>query len=62
MKQSDAKRGVKVVFRGEERTIQVTPTGKPFIVWKGGKKWQWGKWELAKSKKTSIDQPAKQTT
>lgn len=57
MKQSDAKRGVKVVFRGEERTIQVTPTGKPFIVWKGGKKWQWGKWELAKSKKTS-----KQTT
>jgi hypothetical protein len=53
MKRSDAKRGVKVVFRGEGRTIQVTPTGKPFIVWKGGKKWQWEKWELAKSKKTS---------
>ena len=57
MKKSDVKKGVKVKFRGQIRTISIDRTKRPYINWKNKKKWQWGKWELVKDQKSS-----KQTT
>ena len=55
MKKSDAKKGAKIIYLGKERIINEHPRKGPFIHWKGGKKWQWEKWDLVKE--TTLSKP-----